>query len=266
MDNIQGRNENAKMEFGDFTQLADAYAKYRPGYSPMILDAFLGLIGKPINNITGADVGAGTGIWSRALASRGVKVTAVEPNTAMSEHGKTQNGSLPITWHAGSAENTGLAPNSCDFVCMASSFHWPDFDKAIAEFNRILKPHGLFMALWNTRHYEINPLLVDIENKVHEIIPNLKRVSSGRSEFCNGLLGRLAKTEIFEDVIYVEGNHIEYQSQERYIGLWESVNDIRVQAGEEKFAMFLDYIRNKTHGIETIEAEYTTRAWIGRRK
>lgn len=32
-----------KMKHGDFTELADNYAKYRPGYSPFALDAFLAL-------------------------------------------------------------------------------------------------------------------------------------------------------------------------------------------------------------------------------
>lgn len=31
------------MQHGDFTALAENYAKYRPGYSPYILDALLGL-------------------------------------------------------------------------------------------------------------------------------------------------------------------------------------------------------------------------------
>ena len=68
----------------------------------------------------------------------------------------------------------------------------------------------------------------------------------------------------FSDVLYVEGRHVEKQSPERYIGLWESVNDVRVQAGEEKFRQFIEYIRSVTQNIEFIEAEYLTRAWIAR--
>lgn len=93
----------------------------------------------------------------------------------------------------------------------------------------------------------------------------MKRVSSGRSEFCNNLRERLAARPEFGDVIYLEGRHIEHQSSQRYLGLWESVNDVRVQLGEEKFARFLVFIREKTAGLDTIEAEYLTRAWIARR-
>lgn len=247
------------MRHGDFTQLADNYAKYRPGYAPFVRDAFIRLC--PPNPM-GADIGAGTGIWTRQLAERGARMVAVEPNKAMREAGMTSDPTIP--WREGSAEATGLPVRNFDFVCMASSFHWPDFDRAVTEFKRILKPGGLFMALWNTRRYESNPLLLRIEQQLHTIVPELNRISSGRSAFCADLANRLHTCGAFSDVLYLEGRHTELQTPERYLGLWESVNDVRVQAGEERFTVFLDFIRRETAGLQHIEAEYTTRAWIAR--
>ena len=192
-------------------------------------------------------------------------VIAVEPNDAMREQGEKANGNLNITWRKGSAEHTGLEAASADMACMASSFHWPDFDLAVREFHRILRPGGLFMALWNTRRYESNPLLVEIEDYLHTLVPGLRRVSSGRSEFCATLTERLKERSEFEDVLYLEGRHTEDQTPERYIGLWESVNDVRVQAGEERFGQFIDYIRERTANVPVIRAEYLTRAWIARK-
>lgn len=254
------------MKHGDFTELARNYSIYRPGYSPFVLDTFLSLA----NNIAAysnkcADIGAGTGIWSRQLASRNIDVTAVEPNDAMRKEGENQNGALDIKWLKGSAEATCLPDNSVDMVCMASSFHWTDFNLAVREFDRILKPGGLFMALWNTRRYEVNPLLMEIETYLKTLVPEMKRVSSGRSEFCANLSDRLRACDQFEDVLYLEGQHAEAQTPERYIGLWESVNDVRVQAGPERFARFLDFIRKKTKNLQVIEALYLTRAWIARK-
>lgn len=258
------------MKHGDFTALAKNYAQYRPGYSPFVLDAFLGCASGPVpklgSDLRCADVGAGTGIWTRQVLARGVAVDAVEPNDAMRAEGERQSAGLPVCWHAGSAEHTGLEADKYNMVTMASSFHWPDFDESVNEFCRILLPKGLFMALWNTRRYESNPLLVDIENYLHTLVPGMKRISSGRSEFCATLTDRLLQCGSFSDVIYVEGRHTELQTPAHYIGLWESVNDVRVQAGEERFAQFIEYIRGATSGIEHIEAEYTTRAWIARKK
>ena len=39
------------------------------------------------------------------------------------------------------------------------------FDKATSEFSRVLKPDGCFVALWNPRLIEANPLLVEIERR-----------------------------------------------------------------------------------------------------
>lgn len=252
------------MKHGDFTDLADNYAKYRPGYSPFVLEAVLGLLASEKHPVT-ADVGAGTGIWSRMLAAKGARVTAVEPNEAMRAEGMKQSPGS-VVWVGAPAEETTLPGASFDLVTMASSFHWPDFDRAVAEFFRILKANGLFVALWNTRFFENNPLLARIEKKLHELVPGMKRVSSGRSDFCENLTDRLLGCGAFADVLYLEGFHTELQTPERYKGLWESVNDVRVQAGPDRFAAFLEYIDQETAGLTHIEARYKTRAWIARRK
>lgn len=50
---------------GDFTGLAKNYGLYRPDYSQTILNALLALISPK----TIADVGAGTGIWTRMITN-----------------------------------------------------------------------------------------------------------------------------------------------------------------------------------------------------
>ncbi len=256
------------LKHGDFSQLAEDYSKYRPGYSPFVLDALMSLARPEGEKPVIADVGAGTGIWTRHMLPGGSAVTAVEPNDAMREQGimKTEREQDGITWVAGSAEATTLPDSSCDIVTMASSFHWADFDVAVREFNRILRPGGVFMALWNTRYIESNPVLVDIEDELKRLVPDMKRVSSGRSEFCESLFEMLKGRSEFEDVMYLEGRHSEQQSLERYIGLWRSVNDVRVQAGPERFEQFIEYIKDTLAGVEYINADYMTRAWIARKR
>lgn len=183
----------------------------------------------------------------------------------MRQQGVAASDGYDIEWRKASAEDTGLPDACCDMACMASSFHWPDFDAAVREFRRILKPGGVFMALWNTRRFESNPLLARIEKYLRELAPDMKRVSSGRSEFCDNLTERLMERPEFSDVLYLEGRHVEKQTPEHYIGLWKSVNDIRVQLGEERFKKFIDYIEEETKNVSVIEAEYLTRAWIAKR-
>jgi len=255
-----------KIKHGDFTGLAANYAGYRPGYSEHVLTAILGILKKKLNAIEAADIGAGTGIWTRMLAAKGCKVIAVEPNDEMRKYGIAGNKGLDIHWKKGSAEKIPLKNGCCDLVTMASSFHWTEFQTAVREFSRILKKNGWFAALWNPRLIEVNPLLAEIERELKRIVPRLKRVSSGKSEFCNSLTQRLDECGYFKEIIYMESRHVEHMTRERYIGIWESVNDIRVQAGAKRFKTFMDYIKTRLSGIEYIDAAYLTRAWAAKIK
>lgn len=250
---------------GDFTGLAEDYAQYRPDYSASVLRALLGLLGKPVADVDFADVGAGTGIWTRMVAAKGVKsATAVEPNDDMRAKGIAGNAGTAIHWLSGSAEQTGLPAASADWLTMASSFHWADYDAAIQEFARVLRPAGYFTALWNPRLIDVNPLLVEIEDHIKTLAPNLKRTSSGLSGITESLTSRLNATAVFDDVVYMEGRHVIRMSPERYLGAWRSVNDLRVQLGPEQFDAFLSFVEQKIAGLDCIEATYLTRAWSAR--
>lgn len=255
------------LKAGDFTGLAEDYSRHRPDYCPSILKALLGLLDKPAVAVDFVDIGAGTGIWTRMVHDAGVRsTTAVEPNDDMRNNGIADSRNTAIRWLAGSAERTGLATASADWLSMASSFHWADFDAATGEFHRVLRPGGRFTALWNPRLIEVNPLLVEIEAHLDTLRPNIRRVSSGRSGITETLTDQLRASPHFEDVVYLEGCHVIAMTPARYLGAWRSVNDLRVQLGPEKFAAFLNFVETRIAGMETIEATYLTRAWSARRR
>jgi ubiquinone/menaquinone biosynthesis C-methylase UbiE len=254
------------MTHGDFTGLAGDYAKFRPGYAPQIATAILSYVGRDAACVDAADIGAGTGIWTRMLAARGVhSVVAVEPNDDMRGQGIETSRGTDIIWRKGSAEATGLPDGSADLVSMASSLHWADFDKACEEFHRILRPGGVFVALWNARFIEANPLLVEIEAEIARLKPDVRRVSSGRSGIAEQLTDMLSAKPKFTDVLYLEGKHSAQQTPEQYIGAWRSVNDLQVQLGPELFREFLEFAGKRVAGLAAIETTYVTRAWAARR-
>ena len=255
----------AALKHGDFTGLAANYSKYRPAYAPSVVPALLGLMEKPPAAIEAADVGAGTGIWSRMLAKLTRHVTAIEPNGDMRQHGMRDSANYRISYREGSAEATGLDEACVDLVSMASSFHWADFDRATAEFHRILRPGGRFVALWNPRLLEANPMLLEIEAELGRIAPDMKRVSSGNSGITATLTERLQASERFTDVVYIEGRHTVAQSPSQYLGVWDSVNDIRVQLGPDRWKRFMTYVADRISGLDAIVTTYRTRAWSARR-
>jgi SAM-dependent methyltransferase len=130
-----------------FHDRAEDYARYRPGYPAPAVDALLtGLA--PLVERTAADVGAGTGILSRLLADRGVRVLAVEPNASMRGAAVAHE---HVRWVDGTAEATGLPDRSVDLVTVAQAFHWFDVPPTLREFARILEPGGRLAILWNRR-------------------------------------------------------------------------------------------------------------------
>ena len=252
---------------GDFTGLAEDYSNSRPNYSEAILNGLLGLLDMARNEIDFCDIGAGTGIWTRMVYEKGLQsVHAIEPNMDMLKQGIGDSDKRKIVWINGSAENTTLQNESMDWVSMASSFHWVDFEKSVIEFHRILRSDGQFTALWNPRLIEVNPLLVEIEEHLDVLRPNIKRVSSGRSGITECLTEKLEESHYFHNVIYLEGKHVISMSPQRYLSAWRSVNDLQVQLGQKTFESFLDFVESKVSDLDEIEATYLTRAWSARKR
>lgn len=249
------------MKLGDFSQLAKAY-RHRTGYSLRVLKALMAYMGGWREGFAVADVGAGTGKLTENLLELGLTVTAVEPNQAMREEGLLQLGEQAhLRWQSGSGEATGLADHSVDWVLMASSFHWTDQPKALAEFRRILKPGGFFTALWNPRDLAASPLHQRIEQRIHEMAPGIQRVSSGLGKYTQDLESTLLESGIFGHLIFMEAPHTVLMTPERYLGAWRSVNDIQTQAGPEVFEQILAMIGEEISGMETVQVPYKTRAW-----
>jgi SAM-dependent methyltransferase len=146
-----------------FSDRAEDYVKYRPGYPAAAFAAMLE--GLDPARLTAADVGAGTGISARLLAARGVRVIAVEPNRAMREAAAPDP---RITWRKGTGEATGLPDASVGLVLCAQSFHWMRTSEAIAEFHRILSPGGRLAVMWNNRDRR-DPMTMGFIEAIHAV-------------------------------------------------------------------------------------------------
>lgn len=249
------------MKQGDFTKLAAAYVN-RPGYSTTVMKFLTSYVSAGKQDFVVADVGAGTGKLTEILLELGLTIHAVEPNDAMRAEGIRLFGHHPsVSWHQGSAEQTGLASASVDWVLMASSFHWTDKPRALQEFHRLLKPGGFLTVLWNPRDLENSELQKTIDAKIHEMVPHMTRVSSGSSKYTDGIEKTLLSTRQFKDVLFVEAPHEEHMTRERYMNVWRSVNDIQAQAGEKKFQEILAMIGGEIAHLDTVAVAYKTRSW-----
>lgn len=127
-----------------FGPAADDYDRLRPRYPAEALRWALGE--HPLRVV---DLGAGTGILSRAVAALGHEVIPVEPDGQMRE--RLEHAAAGVTALAGTAEAIPLPESSVDAVVAGQAYHWFDPAPAHAEVGRVLRSGGVFAALWNVR-------------------------------------------------------------------------------------------------------------------
>jgi SAM-dependent methyltransferase len=147
-----------------FSDRVDNYVKYRPGYPAEVI-TFL----QNECNLSGqsviADIGSGTGIFTKLLLDKGYKVYAVEPNDDMQQAARQYLGyNKHFIPAAGSAEATTLPSNSIDLIVCAQAFHWFNNDKTRDEFKRILKEGAHAALIWNNRLADADDFSIAYEN------------------------------------------------------------------------------------------------------
>ena len=127
-----------------FTGKAEDYARFRPSYPEAAVD----WLRERTSGGAVADIGAGTGIFTRLLLRRFAPVCAVEPNAAMRAAFRRFLPGTPCL--DGSGEHTGLPGSSVELVTVAQAFHWLDEELFRREARRILRPDGKVAVIWNS--------------------------------------------------------------------------------------------------------------------
>lgn len=154
-----------------FSNRADAYARARPSYPREALDILREHHGLKADSVI-ADIGSGTGIFTRLLLDAGAKVFAVEPNADMRVEAEKTLASYPKFQSTnGKAEATTLEPASIDLLVAAQAFHWFDVAAARVEHQRVLRPGAHSALIWNDRDLTSNAFLRDYERILVEHCP-----------------------------------------------------------------------------------------------
>lgn len=143
-----------------FSDRVDNYIRYRPGYPDEIYD-FMEQEKLISKQAVIADIGSGTGISAEPLLKRDYRVIGIEPNTEMREAAERllcNNYSQFMSENA-TAERTRLANQSVGAILAGQAFHWFDRSLVRTEFERILKPGGYVMLMWNDRRTNTSDFL-----------------------------------------------------------------------------------------------------------
>ncbi len=123
----------------NFGEAADRYSAFRPQYPPEVFDFLIAHVTS--GRSRAADLGAGSGQATGALARLFDHVTAVEPDARL-----TQAAQFPanVKVKVASAEEAAFEDASLDAVICATAFHWMDQGAICCNAARWLKPGGAF--------------------------------------------------------------------------------------------------------------------------
>lgn len=177
-----------------FGEHADAYERARPEWPE---DAARWLVSEGAWRVV--ELGAGTGKLTRALAGLDVRVVAVEPDPRMLAvlHERGLEGIQ------GTAEAIPFGDREADGVVAGSSLHWFEFDQALAEIHRVLRPGGRFGFGWNHRDVR-HPTIAAMSEVIYSSRPSRQTSGWQRRDWPS----EVARTGLFGEVEQVVFEHI----------------------------------------------------------
>ncbi len=168
---------------------ADTYHSVRPRYPSDVIDLLVD--DEPTLLV---DAGCGTGIASRQVAARGVRVLGVEPDARMASIARS--GGIEVTV----SPLEDWKPKACDGLYAAQSWHWIDPDRGARVAAGAIGSGGRWTACWNVDVFDDVRKICDEVYRQHA--PELVRDRSGahqaNDEFEDRVSSGLRGTNCFE--------------------------------------------------------------------
>jgi len=131
-----------------------AYDRFRPAPPPALLRILkqLALAEHPKLVV---DLGAGTGLSTRAWTDDAEQIIGIEPNEAMLTEARKATRAGNIEYLSRFASETGLPDGAADIVTCAQAFHWMQPQPVLQEAARVLRAGGVFAAY----DYDVPPIV-----------------------------------------------------------------------------------------------------------
>lgn len=166
-----------------FSQLVDAYTKYRRDYPDSVYDLIYSFCSNTDAQVL--DVGCGTGIVTKRLASHFKHVTGTDKEEGMLAVARSTNSGsagaeMSITFLNTAVETMPFDAGIFDLVTAASAYHWFDYSAAGKEIHRVLKPNGKLCVFWKHQRDEtFANLPIFAYNNLKKFISDVPRSNKG---------------------------------------------------------------------------------------
>jgi len=143
---------------------------------PRILKVMTRLLDLPMGSVI-ADIGAGTGNYSNALADLGFIIKAIEPSEEMRRQAKSH---IHVTWIPGTAESIPLKDNSVDgVVIILALHHFHSLKQVSTELHRICPKGPIVLFTLDPREGKVpwfKDYFPDIYRKDFKTFPPIARI------------------------------------------------------------------------------------------
>jgi SAM-dependent methyltransferase len=225
--------------------------QYRPPYPAAVFDRLTDLIADEPGAVL--DLGCGTGFLARPLATRGVRVDAVDVSAAMIEEGKRlPGGDHPgLTWIVGRAEEAPLRPPYA-LATAGASLHWMDWAVVLPRLADVLTPGSVLAIVDVETAWPTGPL--PWRQQLDELVRRYTTVKEWAPGF--DLMAELERCGLFHPLGRVQTPHEPFvQGVEDYVESWHGRATLsRARMGPEDAAAFDAAVRQMvaSHTGETI--------------
>lgn len=204
------------------------------------------------------EVGAGTGKLTRLLLNHGLNVLALEPNKPMQSVAMNKPEVRKAHWLSARGEALPVHSACMDLVAFGSSFNVLPVQQALDECARVLRPGGVWLAMWN--HRDLNdPLQSAIEAVIRRQLPSYdygrRRLSPEADVARHGAFSTAITTQ--------RGFEVEVNAND-WMNAWKSHATLARQAGE-RLPAILRELSELLGAAPTVRIPYFTRAWSARR-
>ena len=119
---------------------------------PLLFEPYAGDLAERLGRMNPSrvlEVAAGTGVLTRAMASRlppSVAIVATDLNAPMLDHAAAIGTARPVEWQPADAQRLPFGDGGFDaVVCQFGVMFFPDRTRAFAEARRVLRPGGAFL-------------------------------------------------------------------------------------------------------------------------
>ncbi len=282
-------NDWSDMNRHDYAPVASLYHLTRPSCPVELVDRIVRRVGVSAGDAV-AEIGAGTGLFTRLLSGRGLAITALEPVPEM----RAQAELLPdVTWSSSTFERTGLPDASQRWVVTCQAFQWADRASALPELRRVLHPGAWFTTLWYAYDVAREPVLQRSYALLRERIPAYRyvdrttrarrlasRVLSALPERPQRALSRLSAlgserggrgsqlqgTADFGKLVYHEARMSTSVDRQGYLDLWRSRTRLSTLGAGGAFDGFIAAVSAdlEQHRVERVDVPYVFGAWSAR--